>query len=135
MLVSFETEEISVIVTAIVCFGLSACEPNRIYVIDGDTVVVNHERIRLKGIDAPEIKGRCANERALAAQATEMLASLLSDRTVTIEPDGNDRYGRILANVGTEEGDVGERILAEGLARKWTRKWGHRQEPWCVKGY
>lgn len=123
------------IVTAIVCFGLAACEPARVHVIDGDTVVVNDERIRVKGIDAPEIKGKCRNEKFLAAQATEMLSSLLDGRTVTIDRDGGDRYGRTLANVSTEEGDVGERILSAGLARRWTKKWNHRAEPWCLKAY
>ncbi len=38
-----------------------------------------------------------------------------------------DRYGRTLATVSVDGQDVGEILIAEGLARPWT---GHRQ-PWC----
>jgi endonuclease YncB( thermonuclease family) len=55
-------------------------------VIDGDTVVVQAQvwigqaiefRVRLAGIDAPELRGKCDAERALAAQARDFLAARL----------------------------------------------------------
>jgi endonuclease YncB( thermonuclease family) len=96
-------------------------------VVDGDTVWIDHEKIRLETIDAPEVHGRCNYETDLAAKATKRLQSLLSGRRMTIVRSGNDIYGRTLARVSTDRGEVGGILASEGLARLWT---GHR-EPWC----
>jgi endonuclease YncB( thermonuclease family) len=96
-------------------------------VVDGDTVWVDHEKIRLETIDAPEVHGRCNYETDLAAKATRRLQSLLSGQRMTIVRSGNDIYGRTLARVSTDRGEVGGILASEGLARRWT---GHR-EPWC----
>jgi len=96
-------------------------------VVDGDTVWIDHEKIRLETIDAPEIHGRCNYETDLAAKATKRLQSLLSGRRMTIVRSGNDIYGRTLARVSTDRGEIGGILASEGLARLWT---GHR-EPWC----
>ena len=121
-------------VTAYLCAAISVCDatPSRVAVIDGDTIVVNHERIRLAGIDAPEIKGKCAEEKRLAKLATELLAEVLADSRIVIDRQPKpDRYGRTLATVLADGRDAGEVILREGLARKWTKKFDYREEPWC----
>jgi len=50
-----------------------------IYVIDGDTIDVHGQRIRLVGFDAPELGGRahCGIERMLAARATSRLRQMI----------------------------------------------------------
>ncbi|NTF18225.1 thermonuclease family protein [Agrobacterium rubi] len=136
------------IVTAYLCATVAMCDttPTRIYVIDGDTVSINQERIRLDGIDAPELKGKCTNERELARKAHHRLAELIDGSRLVVSrtPVGarkgefgmeqqfkTDRYGRTLAPLIADGHDVGEAILREGLARKWTKKWDGREEPWC----
>ena len=94
-------------------------------VVDGDTVWINREKIRLLDIDAPEMQGRCPAERALAIRARDRLVELLRGRDVEIERDGTDRYGRTLARLG----DVGEQLVSEGLARRWGDRRG-----WCRIG-
>jgi len=96
-------------------------------VVDGDTIWVDHEKIRLETIDAPEVHGRCAYETDLAAKATRRLLALLSGQRMSIVRSGHDIYGRTLARVSTDRGEVGGVLASEGLARRWT---GHR-EPWC----
>ena len=107
--------------------ALALCPPppaiRHTCVVDGDTVWIEGEKIRLAGIDAPEINGRCEYERNLARQARDRLVSLLNSRTIVIERTGTDRYGRTLAYVS----GAGEVLVQEGLAKRWRG----RREPWC----
>ena len=94
---------------------------------DGDSLVIERERIRILDIDAPELKGRCPYERALAIRARNRLVELLNAGPYVIERDGKDRYGRVLATVTVNGASVGSQLVNEGLARKWAG----RREPWC----
>ncbi|MFO0988734.1 MAG: thermonuclease family protein [Alphaproteobacteria bacterium] len=108
-------------------------------VIDGDTVEVlariwpDHyveARVRLAGIDAPELRGRCAQEIALAERAKARLSALLTGHRLLLADVRYGKYaGRVVARVLTEDGrDVGEILLAEKLARAYD---GGRRAPWC----
>ena len=106
-------------------------------VIDGDTVEVRvqawigHEivtRLRLAGIDAPELNGACALERALAARARDRLAELASDEEAVLADIRPDKYfGRVAGRLILRDGrDAGQILLAEALARA-----GARRFSWC----
>lgn len=118
------------VITAIVCIGL-ICSPERIKVHDGDSFRIGSERYRVLGIDAPEINGACQKEIDYAQAARDRLEDLLRGKTVNVKPVATDRYGRTLAEVRVEDIDVGEVILKDGLARRWTKKWDRKPEPWC----
>jgi endonuclease YncB( thermonuclease family) len=109
--------------------AIAACPPPpalRITcVVDGDTVWIDREKIRLLDIDAPEMKGKCPAETALALRARDRLIVLMRERSFQIERDGRDRYGRTLARLG----DIGEQLVREGLARRWGDRRG-----WCGNG-
>lgn len=96
-------------------------------VVDGDTFWVSGEKVRLEGIDAPEIKGACAYERDLAQRATRRLSELLSGQNFALQRRGTDRYGRTLARAVTPIGEAGDILVREGLARPWRG----RKEQWC----
>jgi endonuclease YncB( thermonuclease family) len=139
-------------VTAYLCAAAAVCDPypTKVIVIDGDTIVIRGEHVRVENINAPEIKGKCADEKRLAAMATERLASSLDGSqlvvmrhpTGTQRPDRSglqdfepeyeqDRYGRTLAPLIADGQNVGDILLSEGLARKWTKTWNRNEEPWC----
>jgi micrococcal nuclease len=96
-------------------------------VVDGDTFWYDGEKIRIETIDAPEILGRCSQEKKLAVKATQRLAQILSRNSFTIERSGVDRHGRTLASVSGSSGEAGAILVREGLARPWR---GHK-EVWC----
>jgi len=100
--------------------------------IDGDTVEIAGETIRLIGIDAPEMGGRaaCDAERQLAVTARIELAAFLTGGQWTIEREGEDRYGRTLARILVGGEEAGEHLIAAGLAVAWD---GHRHD-WCAEG-
>lgn len=108
---------------------LAACSnaPRLTCVVDGDTVWIAGEKIRLAGIDAPEVEGECAAERRGAARAAQRLAELLGDGPYIVERTGVDRYGRSLAAITVGGSDIGAVMVAEGFARPWS---GHRGG-WC----
>ena len=93
----------------------------------GHSVTVN---IRVRGIDAPEKRGRCAGERDAAERARMALAELLSHGMVSVTNiAGAKYYGRVLADVTTRDGvQVAEALLAASLVRPYS---GGRREGWC----
>lgn len=95
-------------------------------VYDGDTFTMNGERIRVLGIDAPEIRGKCDYEKRLAIQSRDRLREILND-PFTVSRQGKDRYGRTLAHVYVDGVNVGSTLIAEGLAVPWAGK----RHVWC----
>ena len=80
-------------------------------VIDGDTIEVHGQRIRLHGIDAPESRQLCHLD-GKSWQCGEVAANALADkiarRPVTCEDLGRDRYKRIVARCTMAGEDLGE---------------------------
>ncbi len=78
-------------------------------VTDGDTIRCGGERIRLLGIDAPEMPGHCRIGRQCVrgdpVASSASLGSAMSP-SMTIVRVGTDRYGRTLASVGGANGDL-----------------------------
>jgi endonuclease YncB( thermonuclease family) len=70
-------------------------------IIDGDTIEVSGNRIRLEGIDAPERGQRCQDRLGqpydCGATAVRTLVDLTKGQEVRCEPVGQDRYRRTLA--------------------------------------
>lgn len=98
-------------------------------IIDGDTFDHRGERIRIADIDTPELSSTCAAEVRLAQAAKARLGILLAEGPFElhrIERD-QDRHGRSLRVVVRGGRSIGDRLVAEGLARTWSG----RREPWC----
>lgn len=88
-------------------------------VVDGDTVEVAGERIRLFGIDAPESKQTCdviGNDWACGRAAKAMLTAAVAGRDVTCSGKSHDRYGRLIAKCYVGGEDINARMVREGLA-------------------
>ncbi len=99
-------------------------------VVDGDTIWLGGEKIRVADIDAPETHpARCAEEQALGDRATRRLQQLLNTGAVSLVAIDRDRdkYGRKLRIVLVDGRSVGDRLVDEGLARWYA---GGRR-PWC----
>ena len=93
-------------------------------VIDGDTIDIHGQRIRLHGIDAPESKQVCVSggEKYRCGQRA---ALALSDRigrgSVTCEARDTDRYGRVIAVCFKGQEDLNGWLVSEGLAVAYRR--------------
>lgn len=87
-------------------------------VTDGDTIRCGKERIRLVGIDAPEMRG-CPRNRVCAPgsgpQSKTSLQRLMAGK-VRIDRVGRDRYGRTLAHVYAGRVNLACEQLRQGRA-------------------
>ena len=123
----------AVVLATTIATGASAerIEPAMIRVIDGDTIELQGQSVRLVGFDTPETwKPRCDYERALGQQATKRLVELIgSGRGVDVVMlPGLDRYRRGLGRLFIANVDVSEILVSEGLARPYE---GGRRQGWC----
>ncbi len=109
--------------------------------IDGDTFEARVHlwpglemttRVRLRGIDAPELKAQCAQELKMAEAASDALRGLLDQGEVTIYNIGPDKYqGRVVADAATRQTpNVSSALLTGGFARAYGG--GHRTG-WCAR--
>ena len=85
--------------------------------------------VRLRGIDTPEIRGKCDREKELATAARDLLTDLLTRaRSIDLLQVERGKYFRILATVTADGQDVGALLMAQQLARPYT---GGRRAGWC----
>lgn len=107
-------------------------------VVDGDTVEVEahiwlgqtiRTLVRIKGVDAPELHGRCARERDLAEQARAYVTAHLGGE-VELRDIVRDKYGgRVVARIAPSGGgDISVALIGAGLGRPYG---GGHKNPWC----
>ncbi len=108
-------------------------------VIDGDTIVVRARiwlgqdidiQVRLDGVDAPEMKGKCENERRLAVRARDLIISMTAGDVVVLRQIHYGKYaGRVVARVTSpDDKDFSKALLQAGLGRAYK---GRRRASWC----
>ena len=88
-------------------------------VVDGDTIKIRGERIRLHGIDAPESRQICRLDSKpwrCGEDATNALAGMIASRAVACQELDRDRYGRIVAKCAVAGEDLGEWLVLNGWA-------------------
>ena len=100
-------------------------------VVDGDTIYLNGDKIRIAGIDAPETHDyACPSELDRGERAASRLQGLLNSGgavTLTSIDRDEDKYGRKLRNVAVDGTDVGDTLIGEGLVRAY----GDGRRSWC----
>jgi len=110
-----------------------------IKVVDGDTIRVRARPwptweinilVRINGIDTPELRGKCPEEKVMARQAKERVKQLIGKDDVTILNPKKGKYaGRIIANVILANGqNLAIVMIREGHARPYL---GGKREGWC----
>lgn len=91
-------------------------------VVDGDTAhvifdlgfnIALYEKIRLKGINAPELKG---DTLEAGEKAREYLRELVEGKQVEIQTYGKDKYGRWLADVFLDGENINQKMIDSGNA-------------------
>ena len=89
-------------------------------VIDGDTIEIHGQRIRILDIDAPESRQTCTKpdgtEWRCGQQAALALADWVGERTVSCASDSHDVYGRLLARCVVAGEDIANWLAANGWA-------------------
>lgn len=96
----------------------------RASVIDGDTIEIHGQRIRLTGIDAIESQQRCmlgGGIWACGRQSAFALAGHIGTAPILCRSDGRDRYGRLLAVCFKGAEDINRWMVSQGWAVAYRR--------------
>ena len=112
-------------------------------VYDGDTLRVDlacnqpifceNISVRIRGIDTPEIRGKCDYEKERAIQARNVVRALIEQSTkegrhVVLNGPKRGKYFRIVAAVYIDGLSVGKALVNQGLAREYD---GGKRTSWC----
>jgi len=105
--------------------SFTECGPGRgsACVVDGDTLWIDDRKIRITGIDAPELMAPlCPEEGALARRAANRLRTLLNEGPfdmVAHRLQRQDRHGRDLMVIRRGDASIGQQLIDEGLAHRY----------------
>ena len=97
-------------------------------VVDGDTIVLNGEKIRFSGIDTPELKQTCMNgdEKVFCGKTAKMLLiKKIGNETPECISEGKDAYKRTLAECFVNGESLSSYLVRSGYAfayRKYSTK-------------
>jgi micrococcal nuclease len=142
-------------------FTVSAWAEKVIYVIDGDTVILdNHERVRFIGIDAPEVASKYHRAEYYGKEAKKYLQGRIEGQEVVLKPGKEpfDKYERRLAYVYLPDGTfINEELVRLGYAdvfwsipfeyresfvqlqkeakEKQIGMWQVKKRPWWLRGF
>lgn len=87
---------------------------------DGDSLHLGEDRVRLLGIDAPELAQMCTDasgrEWPCGRKARDAMSVLLRRGELTCQPDGRDRYDRMLAHCRIGKEDIAAVMVRDGWA-------------------
>ena len=113
------------------CFILCLASPvwadvnGTVRVIDGDTLDVGGVRVRIHGIDAPEVDQTCTHPQrgvwACGAFVRDEVRARYQGRFADCRQRDMDRYGRIVGTCFVDGQDIAEAIVSDGLAEAYRR--------------
>ena len=115
----------------ILILGLLTCNisfADNLKIIDGDTIILNGEKIRFSGIDTPELKQTCLKddqEVPCGMTAKRLLAEKISNATIECISEGKDTYKRTLAECFVNGESLSKFLVRSGYAfayRKYSTK-------------
>ncbi len=112
-----------------------------LYNYDGDTVTFDIKgvhriigekiSIRIYGIDTPEMRGTCFNEKVWAFRAKYYVSDVLSNsKKIRLKNVRRGKYFRIVAEIITDQGDLAKLLLDKGLAVEYDG--GTKSKDWCL---
>ena len=115
----------------IIILGLLFCNTSfadSLRVVDGDTIVLNGEKIRFSGIDTPELKQTCMkdNEKIFCGETAKiLLIKKIGNKTPECISEGKDAYKRTLAECFVNGESLSVFLVRSGYAfayRKYSDK-------------
>ncbi|WP_420703421.1 thermonuclease family protein [Brucella intermedia] len=99
-------------------------------IVDGDTLWLKGEKIRISDIDTPELSPpRCEADRVKGEAAKRRMRELLNAGPCSLVSGrrDEDKHGQMLRTVTRDGRSIGDMMIEEGLARRWD---GARRS-WC----
>ena len=122
------------------CYDWPLREYRGNYAYDGDTIYVAipglpeeiaNMSVRVRGVDTPEMRGKCESEKQLAQMARDYARQRLKSATSVqfCEPEWGRYGGRVVASVRIDGSPLDLELINQGLARPYDGK--TKRQPWC----
>ena len=117
---------------------IMSCSYNSNY--DGDTVKIHCPtvpfqkgisytgNVRIKGVDTPEMRGKCVYEKAKARSAKVATKSFLMDQRLTVNYYGVGKYGRPIVDIIVGDSSLADYLVDSGIGRYYD---GGKRGGWC----
>jgi len=126
--------------TKAACYDWPLREYKGEFAYDGDTIYVAipglpgeiaNMSVRVRGVDTPEIRGKCESEKQLAQKARDYARSRLKSAKAVefCEPEWGRYGGRVVASVRIDGTPLDLDLINQGLARAYDGK--TKRAPWC----
>lgn len=117
--------------------SVTVSEVVRVY--DGDTITVDVAEwptivgddigVRIRGVDTPELRGKCDDEKTAARLAREFTrAMVMNAEIVTLSDIERGKYFRIVADVYADGVSVSDSLIERGFGRVYD---GGSRKGWC----
>ena len=115
-------------------FFIIESKADDLQIIDGDTIILNGEKIRFSGIDTPELKQTCNKNGRLVfcgILAKEALLKKIDNQIPTCIKEGKDFYNRVLAECFIDGISLSQYLVRNGYAfayRQYSEKFVNDEE-------
>lgn len=101
----------------------------RVTIKDWPPLIDERISIRVAGVDAPELRGKCESEKSGARIAKKVTVELLRNATaIELHNMKRGKYFRIIANVIVDGKDLAAILIKKGLAVPYS---GGKRQSWC----
>ena len=126
-------KKLSLLVFLLLMF-CNASFANNLKIVDGDTIVLNGEKIRFSGIDTPELKQTCmnGNQKVFCGMFAKMLlVKKIGNEAPKCISEGKDAYKRTLAECFINGESLSAFLVRSGYAfayRKYSKKFIEDEE-------
>ena len=117
---------LEIIILCLLTCNISFAE--NLKIIDGDTIILNGEKIRFSGIDTPELKQNCIKdsmEIPCGIEAREILINKIGKHKISCVSEGKDQFKRTLAECFVNNESLSSFLVRSGYAfayRKYSKK-------------
>jgi len=117
-------------VTFVDCYDGDTCYFN---IPEAHPIIGDRIGVRIRGIDAPEIKGKCELEKKKAIKARDFVIKILSKaKKIDLKKIKRGKYFRIVATIIADGVDVSKELVKNNLAVRYKGK--GRKVDWCNWG-
>ena len=111
----------SIFLSLVFCFNLTYGKTiyGKAKIIDGDTIHIGKNKIRLHAIDAPEKKQRCSKDGkkwSCGLESTRFLKNLIGDDKIECDTKGQDKYNRFIGVCYKNNVNINSQMVLNGWA-------------------
>ena len=101
----------------------------RVNIDEWPDIIGHHMSVRVNGVDAPEMRGKCQSEKQAALKAKQFTVSALRGATeIELRSIKRGKYFRLIADVYVDNRNLSEMLIKNGLARPYR---GGKRKGWC----